>query len=170
VALAAACGRGPGTADVPGAEASAPAPTPGGAVVATAPVTPGEGACPHDGRWRTCGLLERLDQAGLAPRVDSGSPAREVPFLGAPAVRLMVGRAAVHAFVYDDTSRLRRDVAALDTTRVAPRGGTFDWEVPPVFVRSANLVAVLLVPNARQQERVRLAIEAGPPPRNPDRP
>jgi hypothetical protein len=37
-------------------------------------------------------------------------------------------------------------------------------------VRSANLVAVLLMQNEHQIERVRLALEAGPPQRNPDRP
>ena len=57
----------------------------------------------------------------------------------------------------------RRDVAALDTTRVAPHGGTYAWPATPTFVHSANLAAVLLTPNERQIERIQLALEAGPP-------
>jgi hypothetical protein len=127
-------------------------------------------ACPHDGRWRACTVAERLDQAGLVPRPDSG-PALRVPFLTGRDTVVRLGRGALHAFVYDDTVRLAREVAALDTARVAPRGGAFDWgDVPPTLVRSANLVAVLLIANEHQLERVQLALSAGPPQRNPDRP
>jgi hypothetical protein len=73
----------------------------------------------------------------------------------------------VRAFVYADTAQLARDVAGLDTARVAPRGGDFRWPVPPTFVRSANLIAVVLVANERQLERVQLAFERAPQ-RNPD--
>jgi hypothetical protein len=126
----------------------------------------GTAACPHDGRWRACSVVQRLDQAGLVPRVDS-EPAAPTPFFGVPATRYLLGRGALQAYVYDDTARLARDLAALDTARVAPRGGSFGWEVPPTFVRSANLVAVLLVQNEHQIERVRLALEAGPPQPDP---
>jgi hypothetical protein len=115
-------------------------------------------------------VVERLDQSGLVPRVDSAAPAPRVPFLAAPGRRIALGRGALLAFVYDDTARAARDVAALDTVRVAPRGQTYSWDVPPTLVRSANLVAVLLMQNEHQIERVRLALEAGPPQRNPDRP
>jgi hypothetical protein len=104
------------------------------------------------------------------PRVDSESPAPRAPFFSVPATRFLLGRGALHAFVYDDTSRMARDLAAIDTARVAPRGGSHAWEVPPTFIRSANLVAVLLTQNEHQIERVRLALEAGPPQRDPDRP
>jgi hypothetical protein len=131
---------------------------------------PDTSACPHDGRWRACSVVERLDQSGLVPRVDSAAPASRVPFLAAPGRRIALGRGALLAFVYDDTARAARDVAALDTVRVAPRGESYSWDVPPTLVRSANLVAVLLMQNEHQIERVRLALEAGPPQRNPDRP
>jgi hypothetical protein len=127
------------------------------------------GACPRDGRWRPCSVQARLDQAGLVPRPDS-APAPRTPFFSVPATRFLLGRGAIHAFIYDDTTRLARDVAAIDTTRVVPRGGSFAWEVPPTFIRSANLVAVLLTQNEHQIERVRLALEAGPPQRDPGRP
>jgi hypothetical protein len=155
-----------------GPAAAMPPAAPGGAAGA-AGRTGGSGgdptACPHDGRWRACSVAERLERSGLVPRPDSG-PAPRVPFFSVPAARFRLGRGAVHAFIYDDTARLARDVAALDTVRVAPRGGRFDWDVPPTFVRSANLVAVLLTANEHQIERVRLALEAGPPQRDPDRP
>ncbi len=171
------CGRGADTpaprsakagrvATPPGPEAAAPGATGGGTVGGAAA---GQGACPHDGRWRPCSVVERLEQSGLVPRVDTGGPAPRVPFLGVPATRVRLGRGALHAFVYDDTAQLARDVAALDTVRVAPRGETFDWDVPPTFVRSANLVAVLLTQNEHQIERVRLALEGGPPQPDPDR-
>jgi len=133
-------------------------------------LAPDTSACPHDGRWRACSVVERLDQSGLVPRVDSAAPAPRVPFLAAPGRRIALGRGALLAFVYDDTARAARDVAALDTVRVAPRGESYSWDVPPTLVRSANLVAVLLMQNEHQIERVRLALEAGPPQRNPDRP
>jgi len=141
-----------------------------GSAAAGRPAGIGTPACPRDGRWRACSVVEALDQAGLVPRVDSANPAPRAPFLSVPATRIVLGRGAIHAFVYDDTARLARDVAALDTVRVAPRGGRFDWDVPPTFVRSANLVAVLLVTNEHQIERVRLALEAGPPQPDPARP
>jgi hypothetical protein len=125
-------------------------------------------ACPRDGRWRACSVAERLDQAGLVPRVDSEQPAPRVPFLAIPGTRFLLGRGALDVFVYEDSTRLARDVAKLDTVRVAPRGGEYAWEVPPTFVRSANMLAVLLTQNEHQIERVRLALEAGPPQRNPE--
>lgn len=174
MALAAgACGGGesaPGAAARPTA-ASAPvtpvtSATTGGPAGDTAP----PGTCPHDGRWRRCSVAERLEQAGLAPRPDTVARA-PVPFLSAPDTAFRVALGTVRAFVYSDTARLARDLAGVDMARVAPRGGRdFDWPVRPTFVRSANLVAVILVTNERQLERVQLALEAGPPQRNPDRP
>ncbi len=114
-------------------------------------------------------MAERLEQAGLAPRPDTTARA-PVPFLSAPDTALRVALGSVRAFVYTDTGRLARDVAALDTVLVAPRGGNYDWPVRPTFVRSANLVAVILVTHERQLERVQLALEGGPPQRNPDQP
>jgi hypothetical protein len=114
-------------------------------------------------------VAERLEQSGLAPRPDTAARV-PVPFLAAPDTSLRVGLGSVRAFVYADTARLARDVAGLDPLRAAPRAGRFDWPVRPTLVRSANLVAVILVTNERQLERVRLALEAGPPQPNPDRP
>ncbi len=123
----------------------------------------GAARCPHDGRWRVCSLVDRLDKAGLVPRVDTTAPAEHLAFLHAPGTVVHLGLGELHTFVYDDTAALARDVAGLDTVRVVPRGGTYAWSATPTFVRSANLLAVLLTPNERQIERIQLALEAGPP-------
>ena len=145
--------------------------TSGGGATAAATPTPAASAaqrvagarCPHDGRWRLCSVLDRLDKAGLVPRVDTAGPPERLAFFKAPGRVVRLGVGELHTFVYDDTAALARDVAALDTVRVAPRGGTYAWSAAPTFVRSANLVAVLLTPNERQIERVQLALEGGPP-------
>jgi hypothetical protein len=66
-------------------------------------------------------------------------------------------------FVYSDEAALIRDVAKIDTVLAAPRGQSNDWEIPPRFIRSGNLAAVLLTRNELQAERVTLAITAGAP-------
>jgi hypothetical protein len=53
----------------------------------------------------------------------------------------------------------------MDTVVVAPRGQRNDWEIPPRFIRSGNLIAVFLTRNEQQAERLTLAITAGPPQR-----
>lgn len=171
VGLTACSGRSSGDAAAPvGSSATtAAAVTPAASAGTPGSGVPGAPPCPHDGRWRACSVAERLEQAGLVPRRDTAPPPA-VPFLSAPDTVFRLGLGAVHAFLYADTARLARDVAAMDTARVAPRGGTFAWPAPPTFVRSANLVAVVLTANERQIERVQLALGAGPPQRNPDRP
>lgn len=147
-----------------GAAGAGRATVPAGLAPARRAGTPGGSAqCPHDGRWRMCSVVDRLDKAGLVPRVDSTAPPERLPFLHAPGAVVRLGVGELHTFVYSDTAALARDVAALDTARVAPRGGTYAWSAAPSFVRSANLVAVLLTPNERQIERVQLALGAGPP-------
>jgi hypothetical protein len=74
-----------------------------------------------------------------------------------------LGRARLEVFIYPDEATLGRDVAKMDTVLAAPRGLTNDWEIPPRFMRSANLVAVLMTRNELQAERVTLAITAGAP-------
>ncbi|GJG86803.1 hypothetical protein tb265_19840 [Gemmatimonadetes bacterium T265] len=157
---AGACGGRESAARAPDGTASS---TPGSAArLATRPGGP-TGQCPHDGRWRVCSLVDRLDKAGLVPHVDTTAAPERLAFLHAPGTVVHLGLGELHTFVYDDTAALARDVAALDTTRVAPRGQTYTWSTTPTLVRSANLLAVLLTPNERQIERIQLALEAGPP-------
>lgn len=97
------------------------------------------------------------------PHVDSSAPPEHLPFLHASGTIVHLGVGDLHTFIYDDPAALARDVAALDTVRVAPRGQPYAWSSTPTLVRSANLLAVLLTPNERQIERIQLALEAGPP-------
>ncbi|HEU4748232.1 MAG TPA: hypothetical protein VFS56_06995 [Gemmatimonadaceae bacterium] len=76
-----------------------------------------------------------------------------------------LGRARLEVFVYPDEAAVVADVGRMDTLAVAARGQKNDWEIPPRFIRSANLIAVFLTRNEQQAERLTLAITAGPPQR-----
>jgi hypothetical protein len=118
-------------------------------------------ACPKDGRWRPCSLADRLQRAGLVPHVRPDTA--RLPFLTPAGQVWTVARAELRIFLYADAAQAAREAGALDPIRVAPRGGSYQWPAPAVLIHSANLIAVLLSPNARQAERVQLALEAGPP-------
>lgn len=109
-------------------------------------------------------MEKRLEQAGFVPRKVDGENPRRLGFSVTPVVYAL-GRARLEIFLYPDEAALSRDLGGLDTTIVAPRGGGNDWKIPPRFMRSENLVAVLLTRNELQAERVSLAITAGPPQR-----
>ena len=115
-------------------------------------------ACPAGPLWSQCGVRERLERAGLAPQV--GDTVRH-GFLHVPGQRYRVGDAEVQAFVYETVEMRRRDTAPLDSVRAAPPGAEPGWEKPPTLVTSENLAAVLVGGNARQVERVTLALTAG---------
>jgi hypothetical protein len=117
--------------------------------------------CPGTGRWALCSLEKRLEQSGFVLRKQEEGTNRS-GFSVKPVVYTL-GRARLEVFIYADESALSRDLAKLDTTLAAPRGQTNDWQIPPRFVRSANLAAVLLTRNEQQAERVTLALTAGPP-------
>ena len=120
--------------------------------------------CPRTGRWAVCSLEKRLEQSGFVLRKPEGEIPRRTGFTVQPIV-YQLGRARLEVFLYPDETALARDVAGLDTLSVAARGQTNDWEVPPRFIRSGNLVAVFLTRNEQQAERATLAITAGPPQR-----
>ncbi|MEO7822857.1 MAG: hypothetical protein ABIS15_04560 [Gemmatimonadaceae bacterium] len=118
--------------------------------------------CPRTGRWARCSLEKRLEQSGFVLRKPDGEIPRRLGFSVPPLV-YSLGRARLEVFIYPDEAALGRDLAQMDTTVGAPRGKTNDWEIPPRFMRSANLAAVFLTRNEQQAERVTLAITAGPP-------
>lgn len=153
------CGRGEGDgarADSTTATSASEAPTPAGSR------TPGDStACPDDGRWRLCSVVDRLEDAGLV-LVKQDEPARH-PFFSVPGTAYKVARGDLEVFLYDDAAAVARDVGALDTVRVAPKGETGPWRTRPAFIRSANMIAVYMSLNEAQMERVQLALGAGPP-------
>ncbi len=117
--------------------------------------------CPKDGRWRACSITKRLQDAGLVPHqlADSG----RVPFFTPVGSSWSVAKVELRVFLYEDAAQADREALALDPIRVAPRGGSHAWPAPATLIHSGNMIAVLLSENARQVERVQLALEAGPP-------
>jgi hypothetical protein len=132
-----------------------------GADAAASGASADSAACPKDGRWRTCSVVERLERAGLVPLARTDT--LRVAFLTPPGAGWDVARVQLRVFLYDDPTLARREGLALDPFTVAPRGQRHPWPAKATLVRSANLVAVLLSDNDRQIERVQLALEAGPP-------
>jgi hypothetical protein len=146
-------------ASTPAATSGATPTAAGGAGGSAAAV--GATDCPVTGRWAPCLVEKRLKEAGFVP-----APAPDTvrhDFLSVPGRSYTLGRAELQVFVYPDSVTVARDVAALDTVRVAPKNAAATWQVRPTFIRSANLVALLISTNERQIERVQLALTAGPP-------
>ena len=133
------------------------------ASVATPVITvqPTGNACEHTGLWAACSLERRLKQSGFVVKKLDETPARS-GFTVKPIVYTL-GSSRLEVFIYDTEKSLQGDMQAIDTVTAAPRGTTSAWPSTPVFIRSANLAAVLLTQNQRQAERVALAITAGPP-------
>jgi len=105
---------------------------------------------------------KRLVQAGfVVNRGDNPGPAR--PGFSVRPALYTLGKSRLEVFVYPTESAASADVARLDTLVAAPRGSRNAWNVPPTFVRSANLLAVYLTENATQAERLMLALTAGAP-------
>ena len=119
--------------------------------------------CPHTGKWAFCTLERRMRQSGfVARRAEREAPARAG--FGVKPVAYSLGRSRIEVFVYKDEAELARDMAALDTVLVVPRGSAASpWETTPTLIRSGNLAVVLLTSSPLQAERLALAITAGAP-------
>lgn len=121
-----------------------------------------EDGCPKSGLWQPCNVLDRLEAAGLVVTTDS-QPAR-FPFFSVEGTTYSTTRSTIHVFLYPDPAARKRDSDALDSTSVAPRGGSYTWPSSPTLVTSNNMAAVVISPNERQVERIVLALSAGLPP------
>jgi hypothetical protein len=119
--------------------------------------------CEPTGRWAECSVKKRLESAGFVP-LPAPVGVKRSGFSVTPRAYTL-GHARLEIFLYPDERALAHDVARLDTTTVAPIGGQNSWQAPPIFIRSANLIAVFLTDNPRQAERLTLAITAGAPQR-----
>lgn len=124
---------------------------------------PGDSACPRNGLWQPCGLVDRISKAGLSIK-GTGDSAR-VAFLPTAGVRYRVAVTdTVLAFFFPTARALDSVWQSLDTLRVRPLADTtFAWPQHPEPMRSGNLLALYFADSPRQVERVRLAITAGPP-------
>ena len=121
--------------------------------------------CPKWGDWQICSVEDRLTRAGLVLERDS-KPVRH-DFMSVAGVRYTVSKAEVQVFVYPSAAARARDTDALDTVAVAPRGKQIIWPEPATLVTTNNLAAIILSVNARQSERIALALGAGLPPNPP---
>lgn len=111
------------------------------------------------GRWDHPQLLQRLVNAGLAPRPDDSLPAH--PDYRVKPVGYRLGKAHLLAWIYSDSMARRTMSGTIDTVAAIPGGQATAWAEPPMFVMHNNLIAVVIGGSDRQRERIRLAIEAG---------
>lgn len=159
------CDREKPTVEAATSAASAPAPA-GTTSVPAPPAALSADACPATGLWAICSVEKRLRQSGfVARRVEGDSPKR--PGFGVRSLAYKMGSGRLELFFYPDERALAKDMAAIDTVIVAPPGTASPWESPPILIRSANLAAVFLTSNARQAERLTLALTAGAPQPSP---
>lgn len=126
---------------------------------ATAAV-PAARACVSEGNWQQCSVEKRLTDAGYVPVNKGPAPAGVFDVTG---TRYQLGQAELNIYIFRSARDREAAVAKIDTNTVAPRGGTAPWPMPPWFITSNNLVAVLVSDNGRLIERVQNAIRAGLP-------
>ena len=122
----------------------------------------GRPECPATGLWSRCAIVERLERAGLAPRVDSTVEATEEK-LTAKGILVRVGRSELELYLYDDTLARRRDQALLDSARYAAYDAPMTMSQQSTLIASANMIAILHSLSDHQRERVGDAITAGAP-------
>ena len=113
-----------------------------------------------EGEWQSCSIEKRLTDAGFVPINKGPAPTGVFPVAG---TSYALGAAQLHVYIFKSAKERERAVAGIDTTKVSRRGSPSSWPLPPTFITSNNLVAVLVSDNARQIERVQLAITAGLP-------
>lgn len=118
--------------------------------------------CPRTGQWARCSVEKRLEQSGFVVKADTGDAPQRAGFSVRP-LAYTLGKSHLEIFLYSSPDAAARDVARLDTAIAAPRGATPAWQIPPTFVRSANLIGVFLTESAVQAERLSLALSAGAP-------
>ncbi|MBA3657625.1 MAG: hypothetical protein H0W69_09775 [Gemmatimonadaceae bacterium] len=117
---------------------------------ATAPNDPG---CPVNGLWAVCSVEKRLTQSGFVARQTDSVGDKRAGFTVKP-VAYNLNKSRLELYIYEDAAALKREISRLDTAAVAP-----------VFIRSANLVALLFTNDGTQAERLSLALTAGAPQR-----
>lgn len=131
------------------------------AIAAESTVAATVASLPSTGKWDKPHLVDRLVHAGLAPQARPHEKAGK--YWKAPLLAYQVGYAMLHVYIYPDSMARKAVVATLDTAQAAPRGTTSVYAQPHILIVQNNLAAVLVGGSDRQQERVRLALEAGLP-------
>lgn len=129
------------------------------AMAAESTVAAAAASIPSSGKWDEAHLVERLVRTGLAPQARPAEKAQA--FWKAPLLAYKVGYGMLHVYIYPDSLARRAVVATLDTVQIAPRGQQAVYATPHILIVQNNLAAVLVGGSEAQQERVRLALEAG---------
>lgn len=106
-------------------------------------------------------MIERLERAGLVPRVDSAA-ATEPP-LTRPGTLVRVGASELEVYIYPDARSREREQARLDRAKYLDYASPVSMRPQPTLIVSANLIAILHSRNDHQRERVGDAISAGAP-------
>jgi hypothetical protein len=127
--------------------------------------TPGDSGCPANGLWAQCGVLYRLERAGLAPHLDSTAKVEEKAIGGgATSFVVKIGMLArLEVFLYPDSAARVADESHLDRTQFV--GATQEQTIKRerTLIENANLVGLLTSINSHQRERVSDALTAGAP-------
>lgn len=121
---------------------------------------PGAPACVSEGAWQQCSVAKRLADAGFVPISKGASP---TGLFDVPGTTYALGSSTLHVYLFSSAAALGKAVAGIDTVAVVRRGATASWPLPPTFITSNNLAAVLLSDNGRLIERVQNAIAGGLP-------
>lgn len=119
-------------------------------------------ACPADGRWSQCAIIERLERSGLAPRLDSAEVPDEPP-LTERGFLVHLGRARLEVYLFEDAAARARAAARLDRSRYIEYTANITMDQKPTLIMSGNAIAILHSRSNHQRERVGNAITAGPP-------
>ena len=159
--LLVACARDDQAARRDSSSASPTTATPVAARTDSTPLSaPAAPACAAEGDWQQCSVEKRLTDAGYVPVHKGPAPTGIFDVAG---TTLLLGTAELNIYIFRSARDREAAVAKIDTNTVAPRGGTAPWSMPPWFITSNNLVAVLVSDNGRLIERVQNAIRAGLP-------
>ena len=116
---------------------------------------------PSTGKWDEPHLVERLVRAGLAPQALHDQKAEA--YWKAPLLAYQLGPSMLHAYIYSDSMARKAVSSTLDTVMAAPPGRAGVYPLRHILILQNNLAAVMVGGSDTQQERVRLAIEAGLP-------
>ena len=145
--------------------------------------TTSDTTCPLTGPWQSCSITERLERAGLAPRLLPDTLRDEA--FGVPGQRWQVGDATLDVYIYATAEARESATARLDSiaivrsrSRVATPGAAATPTTPRQaaeqgeasrreahFVRTANIAAIVANARATAAERILLTITAGQPAR-----
>ena len=121
-----------------------------------------QSACPPDGLWKECSLVERLMQAGLVVRRDS-TPAKE-PGIPIAGVSYHIGSlASLEVFYFPDSAARRAAVAKMDTTPFVHYDQPQSMKGERSLIQNANVLALLDSRRDESRERIGDAITAGAP-------